>query len=126
MKKTKRKITAIYFDVENGKRPEVKEVDVSTNDEIYKLLNCSAIEIPSLSIGGKTYCVVCDDVGLLERKPLSIFTHNSYSRVYGNVLITNQYGDELDSLSTVDIVRIISRVGRYVTNETRPVLFADN
>lgn len=120
-----KKITAIYFDVENYKRPEVKEIDVSTNDEIHKLLNCSTINIPYRSIGGKTYCVICDDVGLLEHKPLSIYDYNSYARVYGNVIITNAKGEDLDSLSPADIVRILSRVGTITTNVKRPILFAD-
>ena len=119
------KITAIYFDVENGKEPEVIQLDVATNDEIHKLLNCSTIDIPYRSIGGKTYCVICDDVGLLEHKPLSVFDFNSYARVYGNVIIANQKGDELASLNPSDIIRIKSRVGKLITKVSRPIIFAD-
>ena len=120
-----RKIKVVYFDVLNDKRPEVIDINIDTNDDFHKLLNCETVNITTRSIGGKKYAIVCDDVGAIKFKHMSVFGYEAQTRIFGNVIIANAKGEDLDSLSLVDVVRIFTRVGTFTTNVRRPIILSD-
>ncbi len=122
------KIKVLFLDVENAKEPEIIEINNQNTKDFKKLIGCNTINITQRSFGGKTYCVVADDVGLFkENKKLSVFSHNVYERIYGNVIIANFDGcEDLESLTSVDLIRILSCKARYVTDKAYPVLKAGN
>lgn len=90
------------------------------------LIGCRTIDIVHRQIGGKNFCVVCDDEALLKEKtpPLAIYSRDLYKRIYGNVIIACQDRDELASVSNIDKVRIDVSLGTLTTDITRYVLVA--
>ena len=123
-----KRIKVLFLDVINSKEPEIIEVNNQNTKDFKKLIGCDTITITQRLFGGKSYCVVADDVGLFkENKKLSVFSHNIYERIYGNVIIANFDGrEDLESLTNVDLVRILSCRARYVTDKAYPVLKAGN
>lgn len=120
------KIKVYYLDVEHAKAPEIVEIDNETNDDLYRLLNCSCIDVTRRSFGGKEFLVIVDDVGALKKdRKLSVYGFNVYDRLFGNIIIANKRGNDLDSISDIDLIRLNSRVCRYVTDKAYNVLMVD-
>lgn len=116
-------IKVMYLNVKMGLAPKVIEIDSNNNEQIKSLIGCDCFDIVHRAFGGKQYCVVCDDEALLKPKPLlSVFAHDSYSRIYDNVIIACEKGEDLASISPIDEIRIKSAVGTYTTDVTRYVL----
>ena len=120
------KIKVYYLDVEHAKAPEIVEIDNDNLNEFKKLIGCEHIEITRRAFGGKQFCVVCDDIGALKfDRKLSVYGFNVYDRVYGNIIIANQDGEDLSSISEVDLIRLNNSVCRYVTDKAYNVLKVD-
>ena len=120
------KIKVYYLDVEHAKAPEIVEIDNETNDDLYRLLNCSCIDVTRRSFGGKEFLVIVDDVGALKKdRKLSVYGFNVYDRVYGNIIIANQDGEDLGSITDIDLIRLNNCVCRYVTDKAYNVLMVD-
>ena len=104
-------LKGLFINVEEEK-VEVVEIE----DELqsfYNLLKVDLITIPTFSIGGKDYAIVCDDEGLLKENKISAF-HSVYgepSGLVGNLFIVNN-GEcgELESLTDEDVNRIKRRL----------------
>lgn len=79
-------------------------------DEFYRLIECDTIDIVKRDIGGKCYCVICDDEGLFKQNPLPAIANQQTPNinVYGNIIITGEENNEgeLTSLTSEDINRI--------------------
>ena len=101
---------AMFIDVENEK---AKVVTIKPELETYyDMINCRCIDIADRNIYGKTYCIVCDDEGLLKREPkISAVTGDGEPMLVGNLLILNR-GTEgnLASLTYDDVARITSAI----------------
>lgn len=120
-------IEVLYLDVKGNKRPKIIKIDVETNEELYKLICCDTIDIVERKFGGKRFLVVCDDEALLknERPILSVYSQNTYENVYGNIIIANRNGEDLDSITNVDYWRIVSRLATLRTDTRRYCLCVD-
>ena len=119
-------IKAFYLDVEHAKAPEIIEINNDNLDDFRRLIGCEHIDITRRSFGGKQFLVVCDDIGALKfDRKLSVYGFNVYDRVYGNIIIANQDGEDLSSISEVDLIRLNNSVCRYVTDKAYNVLKVD-
>ena len=92
---------------------EVKEVEASTLDEYYKLIECDTIDIVYYMIGSRYYNIICDDEGLLKDSILvSAFDKQMHPVLVGNLLIFGDTDDDggLTSLTGDDIVQIKEKI----------------
>lgn len=124
--KIKNEIDVIFFNVEAGLAPRVIKIDAENIEAIKTLIGCKTIDIVHRTIGGKKFCVVCDDEALLRRvkPPLSYYSKDLYQRIYGNIIIACENGEDLASISNIDKVRINISLGTITTDITRYVLVA--
>ena len=122
--KIKNEIDVIFFNVEAGLKPHVIKIDAENLEAFKTLIGCRTIDIVRRNLGGKKFCVVCDDKALLREDipPLSIYSRDLFQRVYGNVIIACEKGDELASISNIDKVRVDISLGTLTTDITRYVL----
>lgn len=119
----KNEIEVMFLNVKAGLKPMPITIDTNDLNAIKTLIGCDCFDIVHRAFGGKQYCVVCDDEALLKPKPLlSVFAHDPYSRIYDNVIIACEKGEDLASISPIDEIRIKSAVGTYTTDVTRYVL----
>ncbi len=121
------KIRVLFLDVKNAKEPQIIEVCNDNNDDFHRLIGCDMIDVTQRTLGGKKYCIVADDEGALKyNRKLSVWSFNSYERIYGNVIIANFDGvEDLSSLEDVDVVRLLMCQARYVTDKPYTVLKTD-
>lgn len=120
------KIKVYYLDVEHAKAPEIVEIDNDNLNEFKKLIGCEHIDITCRSFSGKKFCIVCDDIGALKfNRKLSVYGFSVYDRVYGNIIIANQDGEDLGSITDIDLIRLNNCVCRYVTDKAYNVLMVD-
>lgn len=109
-------------------------VDRDNLEEIYKLLNCSTIDIVKRKFFGKEYFVVCDDEGLLKNNSIisTIIFDEEHGGIkqdlVGNLLICNIEEDEdgelnLGSLEDLDYLNLNrSKINFLGTNSDSVVL----
>lgn len=100
-------------DVKNNKHLEVKTIKDNLQ-VLYKEIGCQYIDIPIRKIGGKKYCIVCDESGALVDEPIytAICPHNPLASVPGNIIISgpaDSMGD-LTSLTNADIQNIVAHL----------------
>ena len=122
--KIKNEIDVMFFNVEAGLAPRVIKIDAENLEAIKTLIGCRTIDIVRRPIGGKKFCIVCDDEALLRKEipPVSIYSRDSYQRVFGNIIIACESGDELASISNIDKLRIDMSLGTIITDTSRYVL----
>ena len=88
MRKMGNKKYAIYFNALERKEPEQREF-VEELKNFYEFINCDTVDIVRRPIGGRTYCIICDDEGLLKEKPIaSAVNKNLNVELVGNLIIT--------------------------------------
>lgn len=77
---------AILFKPKDG---GAKVIDLTQDlTEIYNLLEVDCIDIVKRYIGGKAFQIICDDVGLLKRKPIpSAVDFYGKTVLVGNLII---------------------------------------
>ena len=94
---------AFLIDVENV---EAKEIELEPDlDTLYKLVNCSTIDIVTRKVGDVLFDVVCDDEGLLKA-PYRVSAIDSVGRpmLVGNLLFCHHDNEgNLTGLSENDI-----------------------
>ena len=119
-------IDVIFFNVEAGLKPNVIKLDVEDIEAIKTIIGCRAIDKVRCVIGGKEYCVVCENQVFLKEKisTLAIYSRDLYKRIYGNIIIACQDRNKLSSVSNIDKVRIDVSLGTLTTDITRYVLVA--
>ena len=125
-------IKALLF--KDGRLQVLEELDQEGLDEIYRLIECNAIDIVERWIGGKPYRIICDDEGMYAVNPKISFYAPRECYLVGNLIITGHEDNEgyLTSLSVADILNIrLSLVpfkeGRFVlrgntSDEVRSIL----
>ena len=66
------KIKAVYLQAGKPIKPEVIEIDDRDNlNELYRLLNCNAIDVTYRQFCYNVYSVICDDEGALKQCPIT-------------------------------------------------------
>lgn len=90
----KRKVTGVLI---NTWASEASKATLEDNlDAYYKALDCTCIDITYRTIGGKMFCIICDDEGLL--KPLQIISavckDNVTPALVGNLFIVSADTDD--------------------------------
>ena len=108
-----KKITAFVIDTVRN-TAEVKELD----DDIhayYKELNCDCFDIARRKIGGRVYCILCDDIGLYKENPIisAIEPIKQEDVLVGNLVIVAERNHEFESLTAADIMRIHTHICTY-------------
>ena len=113
----------LLIDVWNN---EIREVEASTLDEYYKLVDCNTVDIVYYKIGLKYYNIICDDEGLLkDNVRVSAFNKQMHPILVGNLLIFGDTDDsgELTSLTDKDMIHIKEKIGEaYTKGYKHPVI----
>ena len=82
---------------------EVVEFE-DTNEEIYKVLGVSLIDVAVRKVGNYNYDIICDDEGLFKENPIpSVFSKNKEPMLFGDVLFVNSKNGEFTSLTDEQI-----------------------
>lgn len=107
----------IYFNVLENALPVVLDIE-NKNEVFYKFLRCEHIDITSRKFNGKSYTVICDDMGYFRERNLKVALFQKENKGYpivGNVIIskTDTFG-ELTDLSEDDIKNVFSRLEFFV------------
>ena len=78
----------------------------------YALLRCDCIDIPSRTIGGRRFDIVCDDEGLLKSNPIiSAYDTNDAPMLVGPIFVVKFNGkDDVISLTEEDLDYVASYV----------------
>ena len=107
------KIKGILLKAGSALPPDVIDVedDIDIND-LYKLLNCNAIDTTYRYFGQKRFLIICDDEGWLKEKPIATAYEKRFLKLCpvlaGNLLILGDVKGELPtSLGLRDIVCIL-------------------
>lgn len=92
---------------------EVKEIN-NTLDDLYKNINCTNIDIAQRLIGGRMYCIICDDEGCYRDGVVytAVCPENPYADIPGHIVVTgpaDRNGD-LTSITNEDVSNIISHI----------------
>lgn len=95
------KITGLLVDVHSGVC--VKKTIEDKLSAYYEVLHCDLVEIVPRRIGGRRFCIICDEEGLLKSgcRVSGIFTSGRPALV-GNLFICHTSGSDLDSLTDDD------------------------
>lgn len=79
----------VLLDVYNN---EVRDVEIDDLQDMYKAIDCSCIEIPVRTIGGKKYNIICDEEGTFRSDAkISAIDNLGNIMFVGNLLITSAY-----------------------------------
>ena len=91
----------------------VKEIN-NTLDDLYKNINCANIDITPRLIGGRMYCIVCDDEGCFRDGVVytALCPKSPYADIPGPIVITGPANDngDLTSITNEDVSNIISHI----------------
>lgn len=91
MKNKKRELQAVFFDT---KEKTVKIVHFEDElDEIYRLLDCTAIDIVQRYVGDMKVDIICDDEGQIRENPvISAINREKEVMFVQNLLICGPVG----------------------------------
>ena len=88
----------------------------NTLDSLSKTLNVQWIDIIHRRIGGKVFCIVCDDEGLLRDDPKPSAVDSSGAPILaGPLFITNEGYEDLADLTDLDVKLLDSFVVKAVS-----------
>lgn len=107
----------IFLNVLENALPVVLDIE-NKNEVFYKYLQCDAIDVVYRNFNGKSYIVICDDMGYSREGNLKVALFQKENKGYpivGNVIIskTDTFG-ELTDLSEDDIKNVFSRLEFFV------------
>lgn len=116
-----KKLLGVLVDVWNEK---MQAVEIEDNlDSLYKILDCSCIDIVRRRIGGrykKSFEIACDDEGLFrEPQKISAIDNLGTAQLVGNIFITGESDADgnLTSLTEYDVSYILSKVQKISTRK---------
>lgn len=111
-------ITGVLVDAEHAhaKRATIR----ASLDGYYEALNCDVIEIPSRTIGGKRFDIVCDEEGTFrEDIRISALDKNYQPMLVGSLFVCKSQDGELISLSDAEIAHVL-RHCRVIPTRNHP------
>ena len=115
---TKRMLRGVLVDVE---KETVSVVEIPDElDELYRILNCSCIDIVVRRIGRKQFRIVCDDEGLFkDPQKISAIGNLGQVQLVGNLFIVGGEVEDsnLTSLNKSDVAYILTRVQKIGTRK---------
>ena len=84
----KKQLTGYLIDVA---KKDAKVITIEPElEEYYKTLNCDLITITYRDIGGKEFCIIADDEGLLKSNPVvSAISESYWPMLVGNLLVVS-------------------------------------
>lgn len=96
-----KEVTGLLVDVHSGEC--VKQSIEDDRHAYYKALHCDFVEIVYRSIGGRRFCIVCDEEGMLKSGcRVSGIYENGRPALVGSLFICHTSGSDLDSLTDDD------------------------
>lgn len=100
-------------------KDEFRKVECATLDDFYRELDASMFDIARRKIGGKTFDIFVDDIGLFRDKPVvSAIDGNMQPMLVGNLIFANHDEEgNTTSLSNEDVARILSSSVMVATAE---------
>ena len=107
-------ITGILIDVHAG-TASVATIEKGL-DGYYKALWCDCIDITWRSIGGRRFCIVCDDEGLLKSGcRLSAIDSSGTPQLVGNLFVVQDDGEEdVRSLTPEEAVHVMQHTQKII------------
>lgn len=112
-----KEITGYFVNpAENIAEPRTINDDLNA---LYRLLDCDLIDIPTVSINGKPFSVVCNDEGLLEDDYwVSAVDMHGHGRLVGSLFVVSADNDNgnLVGLDDADIALLSRRTIHTATN----------
>lgn len=96
----------------NPNEEDVVVLNIKDKLEDYrKYLECEHIDITTRLIGGKEYCIVCDDEGRFdsENKISAASYSNKEDNFVGKIIIANDGEEHLKGLNEADIILLAMR-----------------
>lgn len=111
-----KKLYGVLLDVQNEKF-EAIEID-DTLDELYRVCNCTCIDMPIRTIGNKKFTCIVDDEGLLNDAPkISAINNLGNVMLVGNIFIVSaeNVDGELVSLTETEAVYVMKRIQKLYT-----------
>lgn len=89
----------------------------------YEKIKCTCIDMPEITINGKTYTVICDDEALLKSGAIQTGRRVIYGKespLFGNLLIckVDKNGYER-SLTDADAQNVLAKVRQYIGSDDR-------
>lgn len=69
------------------KKMQIEVIDIKANVKCYcKEINCDSIDTPKLDCPSQEYfCILCDDYGLLDERPIVYYHGNQ--KIHGTILV---------------------------------------
>lgn len=109
-------ITGLLVDVHSGVC--VKKTIEDKLPAYYEALHCDLVEIVLRRIGGRRFCIVCDEEGLLKSgcRVSGIFTSGKPALV-GSLFICHTSGSELASLTDNDFAHLRQYIVTLIYND---------
>lgn len=111
-----KKLYGVLLDVCNEKFEAIEIED--TLDELYRVTNCSCIDMPVRKIGRKYFTLICDDEGLCKANPkISAIDNLGQPQLVGNLFIVSaeNVNGELQSLTKSEATYIMKRIKKNYT-----------
>lgn len=112
-----RKIFGIQLDVYNEKFEAIEIED--TLDELYRVCNCTCIDMVVRKIGRKYFTIICDDEGLYKADfKISAIDNLGQPQLVGNLFIVSakNVDGELQSLTKSEAVYATKRILKMYTD----------
>lgn len=88
----------------------------------YAALDCTCIDIVTRRIGGRPFCIVCDDEGLLRSDPqVSALDARGRPMLVGRLFVVQDGGEgDLRSLTDEEAAHVLLHI---LTLDARPLLY---
>lgn len=111
-----KKLFGVLLDVQNSKVEKIEIED--TLDELYRVVNCTYVEMPVRKIGKKYFTCICDEEGLFSDDPkISAIDNLGNVQLVGNLFIVSAENSdgELKSLTDDEANYIMKRIQKLST-----------
>lgn len=73
----------------------------------YSVVKCKCLDFITREINEEKYVIICDDVGALKPNYFALTSKNRAEVLYGNLIICQQYGEDLIGLSEDNAKKLI-------------------
>lgn len=113
-----KKLFGVLLDV---KKETVEKIEIEdTLDELYRVIDCTCVEMPVRKIGKKYFTCICDEEGLFSGEPkISAIDNLGNAQLVGNLFIVSAENSdgELKSLTNDEASYIVKRIQKLSTRK---------